>query len=144
MLPTAVVVLSSEFVAKKDPMEEVRQIVQQRDAGSGQRLCILLHDISYEECSQSVLPEYAADLKKLLGITALRGDQASSCQATKQVICVCIKLQGITSTWSNVQCAIDDRRSLFAPGELMTECQLPAFLRLATSAVWGHSSPWQQ
>jgi len=74
----AVVVLSSEFVAKKDPMEEVRQIVQQRDAGSGQRLCILLHDISYEECSQSVLPEYAADLKKLLGITALRGDQVGN------------------------------------------------------------------
>ena len=73
-----VVVLSREFLGKQHPMEEVRQIVQQRKAGSHQRLCIVLHGITYEECSQHVLPEYAADLKTLLGVTALRGDQASA------------------------------------------------------------------
>ena len=59
-------------------MREVRQIVQQREAGSSQQLCIVLHGINFEECSQLVLPEYAADLKKLLGVTALRGDQVRS------------------------------------------------------------------
>ena len=78
----AVVVLSHEFVRKKHPMEEVRQIVQQREAGSSQRLCIVLHGITYEECSQHVLPEYAADLKKLLGITLLRGDQVPAAVST--------------------------------------------------------------
>ena len=63
-------------------MREVRQIVQQREAGSSQQLCIVLHGITYEECNERVLPEYAADLKKLLGITALRGDQV--CIVTSQ------------------------------------------------------------
>jgi hypothetical protein len=72
-----VVVLSYDFVGSRRSMAEVRQMLQQRDAGgSSQQLCIVLRGIAYEDCRALVPPEYAADLKELLSIQALRSDQA--------------------------------------------------------------------
>ena len=50
VLRAVVVVLSREFLCKEHPMKEVRQIIRQREAGSKQGLCIVLHNISYEDC----------------------------------------------------------------------------------------------
>ena len=69
-----VVVLSRDYVSNKRPMEEVHQILEQQ-VSSKQGLCVVLPGISCKECIAHVLPEYAADLQKLIGLTALRGDQ---------------------------------------------------------------------
>jgi hypothetical protein len=76
MASAVVVVLSPEFKTKEYPMGEVRQILEQRRAKSKQQVCIVLHGITYEECSQGVLDGYAVDMEQLLGIALLRSDQA--------------------------------------------------------------------
>ena len=92
-------VLSTDFVRKRCPMEELALLLERKRQDQSFRLLPVLYGITYEQCvnlpegyhnddwlgrgdkpAEAVLQEWAAAVRELLSITAVREDQVGSCQ----------------------------------------------------------------
>ena len=111
MAPRAiVVVLSSDFVRKRDPMEELALLLKRKRQDQSFRLLPVLYGITYEQCTslpegyhserwvlkgnkpgEDVLQQWAAAVQDLLEITAVREDQVSLLStAVSSLVCTAI------------------------------------------------------
>ena len=151
--PHAVVlVLSSDFVRKRYPMEELALLLKRKRQEQGFRLLPVLYGITYEQCrslpegyhsedwvlkgdkpGENILQQWAAAVKELLDITAVRQDQVLFTAAIVEVS----HALAILVAQGNVQREPLLLTALFCMAEME-----PEFYLLRSTVEWAAVSPW--